>query len=168
MLKAHDDFLATQILVYEPNGLICQNILIQAESHEYGALDFEINNIKIKYRVAKITATKVGQFVTLWKRDQHGITVPYDLNDQVDLFVISVRDVNNFGQFVFHKNILHKHGYVSSQNIGGKRAMRVYPPWVVVNNPQAIKTQAWQLAHYFEISPNLDNGKIVQKYNILY
>lgn len=164
MLKAHEDFLAAKKLVYEPNGLICQNISIQAESQEYSALDFEINNIRIKFRVAKITPTKIGQFVTLWKRDHYGITVPYDLADQVDLFVISVRDSNHFGHFVFPKNILHKHGYVSSQNMGGKRAMRVYPPWVVANNPQAIKTQAWQLAHYFEISPNLDKGKLQRLY----
>ena len=64
----HSDLLAAQKLVYEPSGFSCKNLVLEAESQEYGACEFEMNNKQIKFRVAKITPTKIGQFVTFWKR----------------------------------------------------------------------------------------------------
>ena len=55
-------------LLYDLCGFELSNIEIEKESAEYAAHRFEINNLKILFRQAKITPTKVGQFVTLWKR----------------------------------------------------------------------------------------------------
>ncbi len=128
----------------------------EAESQEYGACEFELNNHRIKFRVAKITPTKIGQFVTLWKRIENGPIVPFDMADPVDLFVVCVRKGQQFGQFVFPKNVLHEKGFVSKDGKGGKRAMRVYPPWDMADSPQAKKTQTWQLKYFFEIQPAID------------
>nr|WP_255255562.1 MepB family protein [Bacillus cereus] len=68
---------------------------------------FNLKALSIRPRIAKITPTKVGQFVLLWKRIGHRPIQPYDILDPVDLFVISTRDENNFGQFVFLKAILY-------------------------------------------------------------
>jgi hypothetical protein len=38
---------------------------MEAESAEYGAYTFELNDLSVRFRVAKITPTKIGQFVTL-------------------------------------------------------------------------------------------------------
>ena len=65
---AHTDLLLTEELVYKPSGLILQNLKIENESADYEASEFTINNHSIKFRVGKISPTKVGQFVTFWKR----------------------------------------------------------------------------------------------------
>jgi hypothetical protein len=54
----------------------------------------------VQYRVAKITPTKVGQFVTLWKRVGRGPIQPFELNDPVDMFVVSTRSGPHPGYFV--------------------------------------------------------------------
>ena len=150
----HPDLLAAQQLVYEPNGLFCNAIVEEAESKEYGACTFVMNHKSITFRVAKITPTKIGQFVTLWKRIGRGPIMPYDTTDLIDLFVVSVRNGAHFGQFIFPKEVLWQKGFVSKDGKGGKRAMRVYPPWDITDNKQAIKTQKWQVPYFFEILTN--------------
>lgn len=148
------DLLAAIELAYEPSGLTCQNFVKEAESAEYGACMFEMHHRRIKFRVGKITPTKIGQFVTLWKRIGDGVILPHDLADPVDLFVVSVRHAERFGQFVFPKATLFEKGILSKEGKGGKRAMRIYPSWDKTDNRQATKTQAWQLEYFFEIHSN--------------
>jgi len=145
----HPDLLATQKLVYEPNELICTNIIKEAESEEYGAFDFDLNNHHIKFRVAKITPTKIGQFVTLWKRIGNGPIQPYDMADPIDLFVISVLNADHFGQFVFPKAVLLAKDILSKDGKGGKRALRVYPPW---GNAVNLRNLAYYLLQKIGIS----------------
>ena len=152
----HPDFIASQKMVYEPRGWECKNICKEAESVEYGACSFDMNNRHIIFRVGKITPTKVGQFVTLWKRIGKGPILPYDTADSFDFFVVAVRNKNRFGQFVFPKNVLREKGIISQEGKGGKRAIRLYPSWAIADNPQAKKTQAWQLNYFIEI--NADNS----------
>lgn len=156
----HPDLVTAQKLAYEPNGLLLSGLLEEKESQEYAACAFEINNKNIKFRVAKITPIKIGQFVTLWKRIRTDPIMPFDVTDPIDLFVVSVRNEQHLGQFVFTKNILHEKGFISKEGKGGKLAMRVYPPWDITNNPQAKKTQAWQLLYFFEIQPISDSFKL--------
>lgn len=174
----HPDLLLAQKLVYEPLGLHRSEIIPEAESQEYSACRFTINNKRMLFRVAKTTPTKSGQFVTIWKRMGmgpimgtgsiesdgprvgDGPIMPFDLSDPVDLFVISVRNAENFGQFVFPKDVLAQEGYVSKHNSGGKRAIRVYPPWVVTDSAQARKTQAWQINYFCEIESDVDKDKM--------
>jgi len=164
----HPDLLAAQKLIYEPLGFVCTNITKEAESEEYGAFVFDLNNQNInrciKFRVAKITPTKNGQFVTLWKRIKNGPIIPHDLTDPIDLFVISVRHGEKFGHFVFPKAVLCTKDIVSKDDTGGKLGIRVYPPWDITESPQAKKTQAWQLLYFFEINPNQSiDTAIIQK-----
>jgi len=159
----HPDLLAAQKIAYEPNGLTCTFVELEAESKEYGACLLEINNLRVKFRVGKITPTKIGQFVTLWKRVGNGPIQPYDVSDPVDLFVVSVRKDKHFGQFVFPKAILYEKGIVSKNGLGGKRAMRIYPPWDITDNQQARKTQLWQVAYFLEIQPKtVDTARLQQ------
>ena len=150
-LDIHADFYTAQKTIYEPLGWVCKNIQKEAESAEYGACAFEMNGRWIIFRVAKITPTKVGQFVTLWKRIGRGPIMPYDMTDSFDLLVVNVRDKDRFGQFVFPKAILYEKGIISKDGNGGKRAIRVYPAWDVADNAQAKRTQAWQLQYFFEV-----------------
>ena len=154
--------IAAQQLAYGPSGLTCKNFVKEAESQEYGACVFEINGRRIKFRVGKITPTKTGQFVTLWKRVGMGPIQPHDSADPIDLFVVSVRNATHFGQFVFPKALLCEKGIVSKNEREGKRAMRVYPPWDKAVSQQAKKTQAWQLIYFFEIHPTMNTLRIMK------
>ena len=145
------DLIKAQKLAYTPSSLTGHSFSKETESEEYGAFTFEMNGRRIKFRVGKITPTKIGQFVTLWKRIRKGPILPYDMADPVDLFVISVSKLGHFGQFVFPKSVLYEKGVISKDGQGGKRAMRIYPSWDIAENSQAKSTQAWQLLYFFEI-----------------
>ncbi|MDR3550495.1 MAG: MepB family protein [Candidatus Babeliales bacterium] len=135
----HPDLLSAQELAFKPMRLTYTKLIQDAQSQEYGACSFEMNQKTIKFRVAKITPTKIGQFVTFWKRIGSGPIMPYDMSDSFDLLVISVRNAKHFGQFVFPKSVLWQKGLVSKDQNGGKRAMRIYPPWDITDSPQAKK-----------------------------
>lgn len=153
----HPDLLAADLLVYQPNGLVFSSVTAEREGFDYAACTFKINNKTVKFRSAKITPTKIGQFVTLWKRnEQTGETAPYDVADEVDVFIVSARSGERLGQFVFQKNLLLQQGILSSENAGGKRGFRVYPPWDVTDNPTAKKTQAWQKNYFVELAPEVN------------
>ncbi|TEB40617.1 hypothetical protein D0809_29700, partial [Flavobacterium circumlabens] len=97
---------------------------------EYSAYRFQLNGKNICYREAKITPTKTGQFVTLWKRNQSSKTIePFDASDAIDYIIISVRKQELFGQFIFPKSVLLAKGIFSTDAKEGIRATRVYPPW---------------------------------------
>lgn len=151
----HQDFITAQKLLYEPNKLLAKDIELEKESHEYGACRFILNGKKIVFRVAKITPTKSGQFVTLWKRSSSGPIMPFDEQDAFDFVIISVRNHKQLGQFLFPKTVLMKHNVVSKNQNGGKRALRVYPPWVRPESNQAQKTQNWQLPFFIDIGQNM-------------
>lgn len=148
----NQDLIATKELIYDKFNYECSIPIKEAESSEYGAYTFEIDTLSVTFRVAKITPTKIGQFVTLWKRIGKGPIQPFDFTDSIDLFIISTRKDNRFGQFVFPKGVLCEQGIVSNNTKEGKRAIRVYPPWDETLSKQAQKTQKWQLDYFLEIS----------------
>ncbi|WP_313640028.1 MepB family protein [Paenibacillus sp.] len=150
----HTDLLAIKELVYNPCKFNCSPPILEPQNEEYGAYVFNLNALSIRFRVAKITPTKVGQFVTLWERSGDGPIQPYDVSDQVDYYVISTRKENHFGQFIFPKAVLGDRDVLSDRGEGGKRAMRVYPPWDSPTSTQAQKTQKWQSEYFLEIPIN--------------
>ncbi|HBD26480.1 MepB family protein [Flavobacterium sp.] len=148
------DLQLAEKLLYNECGFQLQHLVWNPESTNYGACSFELNNYKIQFRVANITPTKIGQFVAIWKRNNNGITAPFDVADSLDFLIISVRDSENFGQFIFPKSVLVSKGIVSQNEKGGKRGIRVYAPWDKPENKQAIKMQAWQVNYFVEIKEN--------------
>ncbi len=67
-----------------------------------------------------MTPKKIGQFVTFWKRDLDGKTVPFDVNDDFDFYIIAIEENENSGFFVFPKVILEKENLISSEKKLGK------------------------------------------------
>ncbi|MFC0211561.1 MepB family protein [Paenibacillus chartarius] len=161
----HRDLLAAIELVYNVCEFDCSDLCGEVQNSEYGAYLFQANNRIIRFRAAKVTPSKMGQFVTLWRRTGDGTTQPYDGSEEVDYFVISTRDGNRFGQFVFPKDALLQFNIVSNHGSGGKRGIRVYPPWDRPTSRQAQKTQNWQLDYFIEIPThepiNVDRAKML-------
>ena len=139
-----------QKIMHENDNTEWNNIVYDIENKEYGACDFILNNKKVKFRIAKITPKKIGQFVALYKRNKEGITCPYNDSDDFDLLIIHVQSNANSGQFIFPKNILIQKGIIAENGVGGKRAFRVYPSWDLVNNNQALQSQQWQLNYFYK------------------
>ncbi|MFJ2593605.1 MepB family protein [Streptomyces erythrochromogenes] len=146
-----DDLLQAKALAYDPGGFTCSRPVPEAESADYGACGFTLDGLSVRFRVARTTPTKAGQFVTVWKRSAGGPIQPFDAADPVDLFVISTREGDRFGQFVFPREVLRERNVVSTNGAGGKRAFRVYPPWVTTTSRQARSTQAWQVEHFLRL-----------------
>jgi len=135
-------------LVYDCCLFKLTDYTLNNESNEYAACNYLLNQKSVISRTAKITPKKIGQFVVLWKRIDNGPIMPYSCVDVIDYIVVNVKEENNFGQFVFPKKELIKQGVFSTDLKEGKRAIRVYPPWVEVKSRQACKSQEWQLKYF--------------------
>ncbi len=151
LMKSSPDLQLIQKHIFEANGLKCSDVSIETESVEYQACSFKVAGRSILYRKAKITPTKNGQFVTLWKRNSKGPIRPYEGSDKIDFVFVVVKSHSNFGLFIFPKEALIQHAIFSDHDMGGKRAIRVYPPWDKPASQQAEKTQQWQLDYFLDI-----------------
>lgn len=158
-----ENLVETKKLVFDTCGFDLLNLEIEKESTEYCACKFDLDKVKILFRVAKITPTKIGQFVTFWKRSKKGPIAPYADSDDIDFFIINTKNEHQSGQFIFPKKVLCQQGIISTSLKEGKRGIRVYPPWDLTTSKQAQKTQKWQLNYFLEIplnkSINLERAK---------
>lgn len=148
--------------VYEFCGFKLAHYCIEQESREYSACEFLLNDFRIKYRKARVTPTKVGQFVTFWKRSKAGPIEPFDFEDGFDFLVVCVTTKSNEGQFIFPKSELVRRGVVSHNGRGGLRALRVYPPWDKTINAQSKKTQFWQIPYFVDTNISTDFSRVTK------
>lgn len=122
---------------------------------DYSGCDFVLNhNIFIKFRSSKVTTKKIGQFVTLWKKDLNGKNIPYDELSKFNYLIIFVKKIDKKGFFIFSKDALIHQKIISNKNICGKMGFRIYPPWDLPTNSQASKTQLLQKDFFYEITDN--------------
>lgn len=151
--------------LFQPLGLNCSNIEEDLECREYSGFNFNLNEQNIKFRISKITPTKTGQFVTIWKRNEKGETAAFDLTDNVDFYLVASFKDNLSGIFIFPKHILLEKGILSDGKKTGKRGIRVYPTWDKAESKQAQKTQDWQTQYFLEFSK--DQEKTLQRAKLL-
>jgi len=137
--------------LYQPNRLLISDVKEEVQNSEYGAGVFQLNEKLVRFRVAKITPNKTGQFVVFWEKDKNGKNQAFSYEKAPDLLVINTFTEHKFGQFVFPKEILIKQNILKTTDTKGKMAMRVYPGWEKPISKQAIKTQKWQLDYFIEI-----------------
>jgi hypothetical protein len=142
------DLVAVKERVYDPCGFVCADLSAEAESAAYGAHVFRLDGAGVRARVAKLTPTKNGLFVTVWKRLAGGPIQPFDRSDGIDFLVVTAREGPHSGHFAFPGEVLHRRGIVGSAAGEGKRAFRVYPPWTVTESAQAARTAAWQRPYF--------------------
>ena len=147
----YSDLKLVNELVYTKCGFDLKNLKQLPESKEYVTCTFELNGRSIQQRTSKITPSKSGQFVTIWKRNKEGITEPFNVLDDLDFIIITSKNENYFGQFIFPKSVLAEKGIITRNGKIGKRGIRVYSPWDIATNAQAIKTQIWQTKYFIKI-----------------
>lgn len=155
-------------MIYEPNDLAVKSVQEEKQNSKYGAGTFQLSLRTVRFRVANITSTKVGQFVAFWEKDVNNKNQPYLYEEAPDLLVITTfKNENEFGQFIFPKEVLLKKDILRSTSTKGKMAIRVYPIWDNPSSKQAIKTQKWQLPYFVDMcNPNkLPLEKIIELYS---
>lgn len=122
-----------------------KNFVEDAEGKDYCSCSFEVNQRKYLGRQSKITPTKKGEFVTLWKR-VNGETHPFEEMDAIDY--VFILNHTKTGYFLFPKVVLLEKGILKSNSKNGKRGFRLYSPNDTDLNTQATKTQNWQKNFY--------------------
>jgi hypothetical protein len=126
----------------------CSNFSMEDESKAYDGCTFYLNDSKIHYRKAKSTPKKEGQFVTFWKRIPTGVIAPFEQVDDFNFLIVAIESELDSGYFLFPKEVLATKNIVLTAVNEGKRAFRIYPPWNIPKNKQAITSQKWQLQYF--------------------
>ena len=156
--------------LYEPLNYEISELQAEDQNKEYGACTFKLNNKKIRFRTAKQTPNKQGQFVVFWEKDNDNKNTPYKFDKSPELIIITcIHNQEHFGQFIFPKEVLLKQGILKSNNTKGKMGIRVYPIWDQDLNKQASKSQAWQLEYFVDIKINekLNTKRINSLYQMI-
>lgn len=169
----HDVIKKLNQTIYESYQLVIDNLEEEKQNSAHNGgrfrLTSNLNTKTIRFRVAKITPNKLGQFVSFWEKDKDGINQAFSYRDAPDLLVITTfKNENIFDQFAFLKEPLYDQGVLKSATINGKMAMRVYPSWDNPKNKTAIEAQLWQL-NYFFIADDLNfpaNQRILALYQL--
>ena len=115
MLKTLETVKNAQGKLYAECGIEIENFAPEKESAEYYAHHCLLKTKNILFRIAKKTPTKIGWFVTIWKRGADNIIAPYDASDPIDFVVVAILKNNEVGQFIFPKSILLKKKYILSK-----------------------------------------------------
>lgn len=130
-------------------------VTAETNNGAYGGELLETSRGKIRLRTGKVTPTKPGFFVTVWRRTDGGETEPFPSDDGADFLVITVRGERGSGMFIFPTAALAVRGVVSVRGKGGKRGFRLYPPWLQALNPTATRSQSWQSEFFVEETAGL-------------
>ncbi|MGE8378905.1 MAG: MepB family protein [Sphingobacterium sp.] len=127
------------------------NLTDDLECAGYFGFNFQLDERNIKFRKAKITPIKVGQFVTLWKRDARGQTTAFTADDAIDYYIIAAEQEPHAGFFVFPKQVLIDRQILTTAQKEGKRGFRVYPDWSITESKQAAQSKSWQGQYFIDL-----------------
>ncbi|MDT1996237.1 MepB family protein [Carnobacterium divergens] len=147
-------------IFYRPNQFVVKNLAEEVQNREYAGGVFQLNQLSIRFRVAKITPTKIGQFVAFWEKDPLNKNQAFHEMESPDLLVVTTFLGERIGQFVFPKGVLIEQHILRTDSQKGKMAMRVYPSWDSPTSKQAQVTQKWQLDYFVEFTDNRDSFKV--------
>lgn len=151
-----DHLKTLEAFLFQQLNITCSSYTKDPECEEYSGYTCLLDTFTIKFRKAKITPKKIGQFVTVWKRNAEGITTPFTLSDPFDFYIILTEASNQVGCFIFPKSILGEKGILTTPKQEGKRGFRVYPTWDAPTSKQAKKTQQWQENYFILLSAQED------------
>lgn len=149
-----DDLKRIEDLIFKVKGHKIKNLTKDKESEEYFGYDFQIDSLNIKFRISKITPKKVGQFVTLWKRNAENQIEPFRSDAIFDFYIVVAKQKDKFGFFLFPENVLSQKQILTTNQKKGKLGFRVYPNWTKTQTNQAKNTQLWQTEYFVDLTNN--------------
>lgn len=165
-LKMIEELNRIENAILKSIGLTITVLEKDKECEEYHGYSLQFGYKNIKFRKAKITPKKAGQFVTLWKRSSDGKTIPFDLKDNLDFYIVATAEDEQFGFFIFPKQILADKQILSAGNRGGKRGFRIYSYWDCLQNKQAEKTRSWQTEYFIDLTENRNEN--IEKFRSIF
>lgn len=121
-----------------------QMVTPETQSSDYEAGLVLLESGLWRLRTARITPTKPGAFVALWRRLDDGNTAPFGADDPAVGLHVFVEEQNHFGVFQFAAEQLASLGISQTGQSPGKRGFRVYPSWSTDLNRQASRSQKAQ------------------------
>lgn len=139
-------------------------IALEEQNKEYSGAMIPFEQDWIRFRKAKITPKKIGQFVAFWEK-KAGKNSPYFSDTKASFTVIYVESKEQSGVFIFPKKVLVEQGILSSSAKKGKMAIRVYPSWDAPTSKQAQQTQKWQVQYFYQL--NQQQNETLQKLNYM-
>lgn len=125
-------------------GIGSTQIVVEEQGSDYESGKVTLDSGTWRIRTARVTPTKPGAFVAVWKRSSSGTTEPFDSFDDCVGLMVFVNDVDRFGVFTFTREHLMELGVLQSSLAPGKRGFRTYPSWCTDLNAQAVRTQRAQ------------------------
>lgn len=124
----------------------------EEQNSDYESGVVRLGDARWRIRTARITPTKPGAFVAVWRRNAAGTTEPFDAEDPTAGLLVYVVDGPHFGVFRFTTAHLVELGVIRSAAHAGKRGFRVYPGWSVGLNRAAERARAAQAAAFLDLS----------------
>lgn len=152
--------------ILNPCDLKILTIQQDQENTDYSGVTIHFKDYKMKFRNAKITPKKIGQFVTFWKKNADHKNEPYHLNDDFDYYIVAAKQQERFGFFFFSKQVLAEENILTNDKKLGKMGFRVYPVWDFPTNKQAAKTKQWQSDYFVEL--NISEQKYMEKFKSIF
>jgi hypothetical protein len=74
-------------------------------------------------------------------------------SEHIEVLIVFVRDAENFGVFVFSREVLRTHGLLASESDGGDAStFRVFPPWTRPERKKDKLAQTWQSQLFLPIT----------------
>lgn len=126
--------------------------IFPVEGAAYGACLVGLGPYTVAFRVGKRTPVKQGFFTTLWKRPLPKAPIaPLDQAEGIDFVVVYMQAKEQQGLFVLPQKRLSEQGIISVKGEGGRRAMRLYPPWEMGLQGGARGRQAWQKPYFLAL-----------------
>lgn len=133
------------------SGMGPVQVVPEEQGSDYEAGQVTLDSGKWRIRAARITPTKPGAFVAVWRRSLSGATEPFDTSDDCVGLMVFVVEAGRFGVFMFTREHLTELGVLQSPQTPGKRGFRVYPSWCTDLNAQAFRTQRAQAIAFSDL-----------------
>lgn len=131
---------------------VMHTVRAEEQSSDYESGTVILDSGLWRLRAARLTPTKPGAFVAVWRRLGDGTTAPFGGDDPAAGLFVFVEEGAHFGVFRFTTEQLAAFGVLRTDRSPGKRGFRVYPPWCAGLNRQAARSQAAQSVAYHELS----------------
>ncbi|RZU62765.1 MepB family protein [Zhihengliuella halotolerans] len=129
-------------------------VLPEEQNSDYESGIVDINGEHWRIRTARITPTKAGAFVAVWRRNADGETEPFPADEAVSGLMVFVVDGHRRGCFRFTSERLAELGITRGNRSPGKRGFRLYPSWCEDLNPTAARAQAAQASSFSVLNAN--------------